>query len=123
MAKRLNYRKFPTLSTSDASMDNYYDFARFAGGSAIEKIDARIDKDVRPATFGILQYMDEKHRQVGRLRNKAERENQRNIYQAKKLIAQGHSGNYPGIPAMGQRDVRQMRKAKPGVTPRTDNFA
>ena len=123
MAKRLNYKRYPTLDSPDEPMDDYYDFTRFSRGSAIEKINARINKDVRPATFGILQYMDEKQQQIGRLRAKAERENARNVYEAKKLISRGESGSYPGVPAMGQRDVRQMRKAKPGIVPRAESFA
>lgn len=91
-------------------------------GMAIEKIDARVKKDVRSATFGVMQYMDATHQGIGRLRRKAESEQRRDMWEAKKLIVKGESGVYPGIPAMGQRDVRQMRSHKPGVQIAQEKF-
>jgi hypothetical protein len=93
------------------------------GNTAIEKIDNRIKKDVRTATFGILQYMDDTYDEIGALRRKAMNENRRAIYEAKKLFSKGESDIYPQIPALDQRDVRQMRKQKPGVVPRPERWA
>ena len=90
---------------------------------AIEKIDNRVRKDIRSsgATFGILQHMDTKNDFVGRLRRKAEAAYGRSVYEANKLMNRGESGEYPGIPAMGQRDKRQMRSS-PGIKTRPEKF-
>lgn len=91
---------------------------------AIEKIDNRVRKDVRSsgATFGILQHMESANKASGRLRARAEQARSRTVYEANKLIARGESGVYPGVPGMGQRDVRQLREHKPGIVPRPEQF-
>jgi len=90
---------------------------------AIEKIDNRVRKDIRSsgATFGILQHMDTKNEFVGRLRRKAEAQYGRTVYEVQKLMRRGESGEYPGVPAMGQRDVRQLRSS-PGKKQRAEEF-
>ena len=88
---------------------------------SIEKIDNRVKKDVRTATFGILQYLDSTHQQVGRLRAKAVSQNRRDMWEAKKLLIKGESDIYPQVPAIGQRDVRQMRFS-PGKKSKAEEF-
>jgi hypothetical protein len=93
---------------------------------AIEKIDNRINKDVRAshATFGIMQHLDQNAQAIGRLRRKAERLRDTSAYHAKRDLGSGDTYPlYPGVPPIGQRGVRQMRQAKPGVVPRPDKFA
>lgn len=107
-------RKYPTIEKP---------FSVDPQNTSIEKIDNRIRKDVRTATFGTLQYMDDTYENIGELRKKAMYANRRAIWEAKKLFIKGQSEIYPGIPAMDQRDVRQMRKHKPGIVPRQERFA
>lgn len=92
---------------------------------AIEKIEARKDKDVRAssASFGILQHLEGRRKQVGALRRQAERLASQTAYHVKRDLQSGDTYPlYPGVPPMGQRDVRQMRKAKPGIVPRPEGF-
>lgn len=107
-------RRFPALEVP---------FSVDPGKTAIEKIDNRIKKDVRTATFGILQYMDDTYNDIGALRRKAMQETRRAMWEAKKLMTKGESDIYPQMPAMDQRDIRQMRKHKPGVVPRPERWA
>ena len=88
---------------------------------AIEKIHNRVKKDVRTATFGVLQYLDSSHQQIGRLRSKAVAQNRRDIWEAKKLLIKGESDIYPQVPALNQRDVRQMRFS-PGTKNKPEEF-
>lgn len=92
---------------------------------AIEKIGNRINKDVRAASasFGILQIMDKATQRTGRLRRKADQLRDTTAYHAKRDLSSGDTYPlYPGVPPMGQRNVRQMRKAKPGIVPRPEGF-
>lgn len=92
---------------------------------ATEKIENRVFKDVREssATFGILQHLDKAAQQSGRLRKRAERLAETTAYHAKRDLQSGDTFPiYPGIPPMGQRNVRQMRSHKPGIVPRPEGF-
>ena len=96
-----------------------------ANETSIEKIDARIAKDVRAssATFGILQHIDKAQQETGKLRRLAEKLRATTAYHAKRDLSSGDTYPiYPGVPPMGQRDVRQMRKAKPGIVPKQEGF-
>lgn len=114
MPKGKPFKRFKPLTTEFAP----------ATELAIEKIDNRVHKDIRAssATFGILQHMDKAEQDIGRLRRKAMAGRDRDIWEAKRLIQRGQSEVFPGIPAMAQRDVRQMRAHKPGIVPRAEGF-
>jgi hypothetical protein len=90
---------------------------------AIEKIENRINKDVRAsgATFGILQHIDKAKQDIGRLRRRAMNDD-RYYFDAKRQAQRGQTNTFPGVSGMGQRDVRQLRSHKPGVVPRAEGF-
>ena len=121
MARRHKYYGLESLE-SEKGLDE-----EFIGQNqlSIEKIDNRINKDVRAssATFGIMQHLDQSAQQIGRLRRKAERLRDTSAYHAKRDLSSGDTYPiYPGIPPMGQRNVRQLRSHKPGIQTRPEQF-
>jgi hypothetical protein len=93
---------------------------------AIEKIDARIAKDVRASSatfgYGILQHIDKAQQEKGRLRRLAEKLRSTTDYHAERGSNTKSMYMPADVPTMARRDVRQMRSHKPGVVPKPDSF-